>query len=321
MSVELAPRRVQARLAYSGAFALQSDFETALSQGDIDTLFNLTEDDPKLEIVKTTDAIKHCSGRFTLRHRTLTKFARLSFSIYLEPAIFFGLGGWCMGQTVGSDVLMLGLTEFAMPVTSLIYGKAGGDVDPLLLKSMALVSMEASAEPNQRIKLALVFEGSADFAVATAYTFPECNDPDPAYFEDGSLTINSINYLPLTKGITFRYNNQPPVEDRFTAASIHPDHIEVADERTHDFEWKVAGEINDVVDTAANTEPATTWPVVWQIGTNEDGVTIEALSAEVTNSRENFEGSIRRSVLTVDLFPQYVAGNVETPVKMTRLTV
>lgn len=318
MSVALAPRRTQQRIAYAPDFQVQSDFETALVPDNTWVLFNLTEEDPRLEIIKTTDPIKHCSGRFTLRHRTLTKYARLTFSIYVEPGVLFDLGGLCMGETVGNDVLMLGLTEYPLPVTTLVWGKAGSAIDPKIFKSMALVKMTPSATPNQRIKLELVFEGSAEELFAEGYEFPECTEPDPAYFEDGSLTINSIDYLALTKGLTFTFDNQPPVEDRFTAASVNPDHIEVADERVHQFEWKVAGETGDAVDRAANTEPATYYPVVWQIGGDSDNVTITALSCEVTNSRESFEGSIRRSVLTVDLLATYVPGDTTTPVKMTR---
>lgn len=322
MSITLTPRRTSVAVCYPGGFDVQSDFDTPLAAADCDTRFNLVPDvDPKLEIVETTDEIAHCSGRFIQQRRVLTRFARFTFSIYVEPAVLWGLGTWNLGVDAAPDALMLPIDEFAMPVTSLVYAKANSVEDPKLLKSMALVKMELSATPNQRMALALTFEGSADFTDATGFVIPECVDGNPAYLNDGTFKVNNVDYTAYTRNIAFAFDNRPPVEDRFTAASINPDHIETDDIRQHDFKWTVYGETGDALDEASRTVPSTSYAVQWQVGTLSDGVLIDVADAELKpDGGETFEGSVRRAVLGLALFPKYVSGDGDTPVKFTRLT-
>lgn len=322
MAITLTPRRTAARVCYPSDFAVQVDFDTALAAADCDAVFNLTPDvDPKLEIIETTDEILHCSGRFVLQHRVLTRFARFTFSIYVEPAVLFGLGGWNLGVVAGADDLMLPIDEYALPVTTLVYAKANSVEDPKILKSMALVKMELTAAPNQRLGLALTFEGSAEYADAAGFVIPECVDAEPVYLNDGFFKVNAVDYTAYTRNLNFTYDNAPPAEDRFTAASIHPDHIETADIRQHDFKWTVLGELGDALDEASRTVPSTAYAVQWRVGSATDGVLIDVASAEIKpDGGESFEGSVRRSVLGLALFPKYVAGDGDTPVKFTRLT-
>lgn len=322
MSITLTPRRTSVAVCYPGGFDVQSDFETALAASACDTRFNLVPDvDPKLEIVETTDDIAHCSGRFVQQRRVLTRFARFTFSIYVEPAVVFGLGGWCLGVVAGSDALMLPIDEYAMPVTTLVYAKANSVEDPKILKSMALVKMEFGATPNQRIPLALTFEGSADYGDASGFTIPECENAEPAYLNDGFFKVNAVDYTSYTRNIAFTYDNAPNVEDRFTGASIHPDHIETADIREHTFKWTVLGETGDALDEASRTVPSTNYAVQWRIGAADDGVLIDVATAELKpDGGESFDGGVRRAVLGLSLFPRYVDGDADTPLKFTRLT-
>jgi hypothetical protein len=323
MSITLTPRRTAARVCYPSGFDVQSDFDTPLAASACDAVFNLVPDtDPKLEFLETTDDIVHCSGRFIQQKRVLTRFARFTFSIYVEPGILFGLAGWNLGVVAGSDALMLPIDEYEMPVTTLVYAKANSVEDPKILKSMALVKMELGAAPNQRIALALTFEGSADTDDAAGFVIPECNDPAPVYLNDGFFTVNSVDYTAYTRELAFTYDNRPPVEDRFTGADINPDHIETDDIRQHDFKWTKLGETGDTLDEASRTVPSTYYPVQWRIGSGTDGVLIDAASAELKpDGGESFGGGgVRRSTLGLALFPKYIDGDGDTPVKFTRLT-
>lgn len=322
MAITLTPRRTAVAVCYPGDFAVQADFETALAAADCDTRFNLLPDvDPKLEIVETTDDIAHCSGRFISQRRVLTRFARFTFSIYVEPAVLFGLAGWNLGVVSGADALMLPVDEYEMPVTTLVYAKANSVEDPKILKSMALVKMELSATPNARLVLALTFEGSADYGAASGFTIPDCVDAEPVYLNDGTFIVNAVDYTAYTRSLNFTYDNKPPVEDRFTGASIHPDHIETDDMRQHDFRWSVLGELGDALDEASRTVPSTSYAVQWRIGSASDGVLIDVAEAEIKpDGGEVFEGSVRRATLGLALFPKYIDGDADTPVKMTRLT-
>jgi hypothetical protein len=312
-------RRSEVRIAYPSGFDTQSDFETPLSAGAIDAVFDLSDEDPKLELVTNKGRILDCSGRYLLKTVLNSRYYRLTFGINIEPAVLFGLFGWGLGTVAGDEVTLM--TGFQPPATTLIYGHVDSDQDPLLLKSMVLMKIVITANATTGYTASFEFRGHGNPDAATGYTFPECSDVTPVRFRDGAFSVNSVDYLADTTSYTFTFDNKPDDADPFTIAGPDITRNESADERQHDLAWVVAGKTGDALDAASKTDPPTEYPFSFRIGPLSDGITVAAARANFgANGGETYNGTFKRSVLNFLLEPEKISGNADTPLLVTRET-
>ncbi len=311
------PRRSQARIAYSSTFALQSAFGTALGNGALDAVFNLSDEEPKLEFVTKDDRIIDCTGQYSIDEVILSRYCRLSFGIEVEAAVLNGLVGWAFGTVSGDDSLMLSPSEFTLPVTSFIYGFVGGAQNPLKLKDMALASIRITGRVNERVKASVAFVGHGA-PVAGSFTFPDCSTITPVYLKDGAFTINSVSHLADCREFEFGYDNKPLIdEDPFTLASIDVTRIERADQREYLLKCTIFGEPNDTLEAASRTNPKTKYAASLRIGSATAGVTFTSASAIFRQRGTTFDGEARRNAIQYELEPVRLSGNANTPVKAT----
>lgn len=316
------PRRSQLRIAYSSTFATQVDFDTPLSNGALDAVFSLSDEEPRLEFLSKDEQIKDCTSQYIVDEAILSRSCRLTFGIWAEAETLFGVLGWWGGIVAGSEVTMLGPTEFQPPVTTLIYGHDGSDVDPLKLVSMLLAKVTIRGRVNERINVSLEFRGSADAAAATGYTFPDCSEIAPIYLKDGAFIWDGDDYQADTREFTVTLDNRPLAEeDPFTSDSIDIQRMERADERQNDVAWTVFGEAGDALELASRTNPKTKSTLQIRVGAASDGVQIDAASAILKqNGGEKHDGEARRAVLDLLFLPVRIPGNADTPLIFTLLT-
>ena len=316
----ISPRRSQVRIAYSSAFASQSDFGDPLSNSAIDAVFSLTDNEPRFEITTKDDEIIDCSGQYKIDEVVLAKSCTLSFGIYAEASVLAGLLGWAFGTISGDDILMLGPTEFQPPATTLIYGHDGGNVDPLKLQDMVIDSISISGRVNERIKCNVTFKGHGEPPAATGYSFPECADVDPIYLKDGAFTLNSEDRAADLREFDFTYGNKLlSDEDPYTSTSVNITRMERADRRDYLLKFKLFGEPNDTTHQAALAKTKMPWTL--QIGADDDGIEISCVSGILKqDGAPSHDGEARRSVLNLINEPIRISGNNDTPVKATVLS-
>jgi hypothetical protein len=306
-------RRSQLYIACSPTLAAQGAFGTALSNGAITSLFSLSEEEPKLEIISKDETIKDCSGQYTVDEFTVSRSCRMTVSIYAEVATLFNLTGMAFGTVVDDVASMLSTTQFQPPVTTFIWGHRGSSTAPLKLKSMMLARLEVVGRVNERIKVNLEFRGSADILSGSGFTVPACSAIEPVYLKDCSFSINSIERLSDTREFSFVYDNRPLAdEDPFTMASIEIQRMERADEREHNLKFIIFGEPGDTLETASRSNPKTKYPFALRIGAADDGVLYEAASAILKPNTFDHTGEARRSTLDLSLKPVLVVGDEDT---------
>lgn len=311
------PRRSQLRIAYSSTFAAQGSFGSALADLAIDAVFSLSDEDPRLEIITKDDEIIDCTGQYKIDEIVQGKYARISFGLEADAAILAGLLGWAFGVVSGNDRLMLGPTVFQGPVTTLIYGHAGGS-DGLKFKDMALNSIRVMGRVNERIKVSVEFVGNGSPTSAAGFPFPDCSTVTPIYLKDGTFSVNSTSYLADTREFEFSFsNNLLADEDPFEMDSVDVKRMERADMREVMLKWKVFGNPGGTLHTAALNKQK--WPFSFRIGPSANGVTFDAVTAILKqDGGPSHDGEARRSVLGLMLEPLRVVGNTATPVKATR---
>jgi hypothetical protein len=317
----ISPRRSQARLAYSGAFATQADFGDPLSDGAIDTLFNLVAGtEVRIEFPNKSDEIIDCTGQELIDEILLGKQCRISFDIEADASDIGGLLGWFFGTVSGDDRLMLGPTEFQPPPTSFIYGHDDPAGTKLKLVDMVGEEVRISGAVTERIKVSLSFRGNGTPLTPGAYTFPECSTPTPLRLNDGAFTLDSEDRLADLRQIEFQYSNALLADDDpFTAASVDIQRMERADRRTNLFTFTIFGQPGDADHLKAIAYDKV--PVSWRIGPADDGVEIIAASAILTQGTgATHSGQAARSVLALQAKPIKISGNAETPVMATVLT-
>jgi hypothetical protein len=313
------PRRSQARLAYSGAFAAQPEFGTALDDAEIDTLFTLLPgSEPRLEIVTKSDEIIDCTGQFVVDEIVLAKSSRLSFEIEADALIVAGLLGWIMGEVSGADILMLGESEFQPPPTSFVYGHKTGIA--LKFKDMVGGEIKISGAVTERIKASVVFQGNGSPEAVEGFDFGDCTTSVPMRFSDGAFELNNIDRMNDLRNIEFSYSNKLLAdEDPFTAASVDIARMERDDMRDNVFTFTIFGEPGDALHLAAiNYEKM---PLMWQIGPNTNGIQLIAASTILKQGGgPGHTGQARRSTLGLIAQPRKIEGDADTPVKATVVT-
>lgn len=317
----ISPRRSQARLAYSGAFAVQDDFDTPLSDGAIDTLFNLFPgSEVRIEFVMKNDEIIDCTGQYLEDRVILAKSVRLSFEIEADASDIFGLLGWFKGTVSGNDVLMLGPTEFQPPPTSFVYGHDDPAGTKLKLTSMVGDEIRISGAVTERIRVSMVFRGNGSPASAGGYEFPDCSTPTPVRLSDGLFLLDSENRNDDLRQMEYQYSNGLLADDDpFTAASADITRMERADRRTALFTFTIFGQPGDGDHVKAINYNKV--PVSWRIGPANDGVDIIAASAILSQGTgPGHTGQAARSVLGLQAEPIRLSGDANTPVMATRLT-
>jgi hypothetical protein len=311
------PRKGQVRVAYASDFATQSDFTTALANGDIDAVFNLTGD-VQFEIVTQDDQIKDCTGQYIVDEVVVARSCRLSFGIEIGLNALWGLIGWGFGVVADDEATLLGPTAFQPPVTTLIYGHDGGAVTPLKLKSLVLNSLRITGSVGARITAQVEFRGSGAIASATSYTFPDCEAITPVYLKDGAFTLNSVNRYADLREFEFAFSNELISEDDpFTLASIDITRMERADERQYSLTMKLLGEPNDTTHQAAMTKAK--WPFSLRIGTTTDNIVITSASSIIKqNGAPTHDGRAGRSALPIIAQPIRLPSDISTPLIATR---
>lgn len=317
----ITPRRSQARLAYSGAFATQSDFETPLSDGAIDTLFNLVAgSEVRFQPVEKSDEILDCTGQDLIDEVILTKSLLISFDIEADASDIGGLLGWFFGTVSGDDRLMLGPTEFQPPPTTFIYGHDDAAGTKLKLYDMVGEEIRISGAVTERVKATVSFRGNGSPTPDNSYEFPDCSTPTPIRLSDGAFTLDGDDRLEDLRQIEFQYSNALLADDDpFTAASPDITRMERADRRTELFTFTIFGQPGDTDHQKALDYEKV--PLSWRIGPADDGIEIIAASAILSQGGgPGHTGQAARSTLALQAKPIKIAGNAETPVMATVLS-
>lgn len=317
------PRRSQLRLAYSSAFATQADFGVVnwLADGALDALFNLVPgSEPRLEYTDKSDEIFDCTGQNILDEIVLAKSIRLTLEIEIDVQTLAGLLGWTFGTVSGADILMLGETEFQPPPTTFILGHDDAAGTALKLGDMTAEEITVTGEVAGRIRCTISFRGNGSPTSATGFVFPACDDYEPIRLSDGDFLLDGDSRIDDIRRIEFRYSNRLlSEEDPFTAASTDITRMERGDQREILYTFTIFGQPGDALDQSARDKEKV--PVTWQIGADDDGVSIIAASAILKQGDgPGHDGEARRSVLGLQARPRKVSGDANTPVMATVLS-
>jgi hypothetical protein len=314
------PRRGQARIAHSSTFASQGSFGTALSNGAIDKVFNLTTENPRFEIVTQDDRVLDCSGQFLSGEVVLARYCRLSFGIELDTATLWGLIKWGFGVVASDEATLLGPASFQPPATSLIYGHDGSAVNPLKIKDMVLQSLRITGRVAQRLTAQVEFRGHGAPSAATSYTFAECAAITPIYLKDCAFSLAGTDRYSDLREFEFNFSNELISEDDpFTLASQDITRMERGDVRQYGWNLKLLGEPNDSTHQSALAK--TKVALSHRLGASGDNVTLAVASGVLKQAGgPSYDGRANRSILDLALEPVKVSGNADTPILATRVT-
>lgn len=314
------PRKEDLRIAYPSS-GNQSDYATAQSNGAIDTLFNLDETDPQIEIVTTDDKILDCTGDYDANEITRARSSRVSFGVYFEAVSIFRLLSLGFGVVSGDDATLLAPGSYQPPPISFIVGHLSGAVSPLKFKGMVLDTLRITAPLIGRVKAAVQFRGHGGPSTTT-YTFPDCATAAPVYLNDGALSLNSVDRLADCTELDFLFDNKLYFQsDPFTFADIEAHRMERGSgpqKREYPLSVKLYGEEGDSTFNAALAKSK--WPYSFQIGPSSGGIQIATTSDAILalNGSPTHEGEARRSTLPIQLRARRAGGD-SSPITATYL--
>jgi hypothetical protein len=314
----ITPRRSQLRIACSGTGAVQTDFGIAnwLANGAITKLFSLTPgSEPRLEYITKDDEIFTCTGQDILHEIVLARSIRISFELQIDIETLEILLYWMFGAQSGDDILMLTETEFQPPATTFIWGHDDAAGTALKLGDMVGEEITINGEAAGRINCTVSFRGHGGPTDATGYVFPACDDGDPIRLSDGDFLLDGNSLIDDLRRIEFRYSNALLFnDDPFTAASVDITRMERADQREELFTFTIFGQPGDANHAASLLK--TEMPIIWQIGADPGGISIEAAMAILKQGGgPGHDGEARRSVLELISRPVKISGDADTPVK------
>lgn len=310
MSATPPPRRSQLRIVHSSSFAVQSVFGTALSNGALDTPFNLL-DNPSLKLVVKRDEIIDCSNNWPMSRIKLSRLIRLSFNFEVTKTVLAGLLYWTYGVQSGSARRVLPVDEFQPPFTSLMYGHAGDDGIFLKLKDMVVNSLTLSGRATERLRGSIEFVGHGAPSVES-YTTPACVEPVPIRMSDCLVTLDGDTIKPRSIEHTYQ-NNLLTDDDPFPSDDIDIQWMRRADRRATSFDLTDFGQKGDAIWLKAFDEEEV--PFSWRLGSGSGNVTLDVANGSlVTVDDENYTGEAPSSVNDLQVLPLLVSGNANTPV-------
>jgi hypothetical protein len=317
-------RGSQLKVAFHPAFATQVDFDTPLDTATLTKVFQCTSPN-HIEPQKTIKSIFDCTQQYKIGNRILKRGARLRLELEVDAKTLHGLLALAFGATAApasltSGISMLGPKTFAVPVTTVVVGYDDGSDPGVILKCCAVNSISINGRTAETVKVTVELVGSGDLQTATGFTFPNCTDLVPVYFEDGALTINSVDrFLGDTPNKTtwefnFTYSNNLALQDAAPMNKVDYIRLERGEVREYGCTWKVEGRVMDSLHALAH-QATTNNSFSFRVGTTTNGVTITCAAAEMLEGSplQTHEGEVRRAVLNLVLNPLRVSSNAATP--------
>ncbi len=319
-----APRRSQQVLAYPGAFTTQVDFDTALADGDIDTLISKDESDIEVEIILDQFEVVDCTGEYLARLIPLARSSRIAFSIYAEGATLFGWLGLAAGVVAGDEATLLPPREYQPPPISVIYWCGDDTINALKFKGMVVDSVVITGRVANRITARVQLRGHGGPTEIVAYEPPDCSTVDPIFLKDGLFTLDIDDRSEDLRDFTFTLNNNLEFrEDPFPFNSADIFRMERAERREWPLAVTLSGATNDPTwqKAVSITEGDNEVPYSLRIGATTDGLTIASVGDAIMRLTgvQTYQGAVARSTLPIRLDALRPSGE-PSPILITRET-
>jgi len=330
-------RRILLAVAYSGTGAKQSAFGTPLSNGALDTLFNLTEGRSHIEPVRNIKEIPDCLGRNIIGLQELTRYARLRLEFNLDiksapvmAAYAMGVAASPTGPVSGNythAITRLAERLFVLPfftVIAIFADSAASDPGIKMQDCVVNNFTITAASQGDEVLCQVEIIGKGDLAAAVGYTPPDCSSYTPLRLVDGALTLDSENLLSGTDAnhtalsAEFTMSNSLPTGDfLFPLASQDIKRIEQGNVLTQALNLGVGGRLNDTLHTKAKN--LTVAASAWRIGSATSGITITVPSGVIREGSpaQDWFGEVSEAGLRIVHQPLIVPGNAATPMNMT----
>jgi hypothetical protein len=312
------------KIAYHPGFATQPAWGTPIDQSLLTEVVQAVSPN-HIEPFKTVADVFDCTQQYKIGSRVLKRGARIRLQIKVDAkrlagwtAYAFGAAGTPSSGT--SAITMLGPKSFQPPVFTIIVGYDDDEDPGIVLFNAVVDKLEVVGRSGEEFVINIDIVGDGSLTPATSFVWPACTDIVPIYFEDGALTVNSVDRFTCatpnqtTHEFSFSYSNNLAIDDGRPMAKKDFIRLNRKEKRDYMADWKVEGRPNDTLAALAHARD-TSGSFSFRIGSSSQGVTYTVTKCEFAEGSPlvSHEGELRRAALNLRLNPLRISGNAATP--------